>query len=174
MANDFVQFTNKVIGQGYYTKSDFQDILTHSTKNNLCTSYVARESGSIIGVRITFPPGKWTKGRGNGLSPKLWKVPIESVGYFQSLFLNKEARGKGLGVQLSLKSIESLKALETKAVVCHSWVESPGNSSRKYLKKLGFETVKTYERYWFDVDYTCPRCGKPCTCTAEEMILYLD
>ena len=45
--------------------------------------------------------------------------------------------------------------------------------SGRYLRAMGFELVKAHPLYWNKVDYVCTRCGKPCVCTAEEMIKYL-
>src|SRR5690606_15188381 len=118
-------------------------------------------------------PGKWNKGKGSKLSPHLWKVPIDRVGYFQSLFLHPNVTGQGWGQKLSLAAAQVMKQLKAEAIVCHSWVESPNNSSSRYLLKMGFQPVTRYPHYWIDVDYECTRCGKPCVCTAEEMILYL-
>lgn len=122
---------------------------------------------------MSFPAGQWQKGKGQGLRNDLWKFPLESVGYFQSLFLDDSVQGKGWGAKVSQASIEALKRAGTKAIVTHAWKESPHDSSRKYLRKLGFEFVAEHPLYWNKVDYECTRCGRPCMCTAEEMIKYL-
>ncbi len=124
-------------------------------------------------MRLAYPPGAWSKGKGSGLSPDQWKIPLEKVGYFQSLFISEKARGQGWGPKLSEASIQCFKKLGAEAIVTHAWKESPQNSSIRYLTKFGFEAVATYPLYWIDVDYECALDGKPCRCTAVEMIKYI-
>ena len=71
--------------------------------------------------------------------------------------------------------MEVIKLMGGKAVLCHSWLESPGNSSQRYLSSIGFESVKEHEKFWYEIDYECTRCGpEKCVCTAMEMIKYLE
>lgn len=168
-------FADMAIGNGYFSLDELKHKFLQSQKNGLMTSFllIAEDGKSIEGLRLSFPPGNWSKGKGAKLSPHLWHVPINDVGYFQSLFLHPNATGQGWGQKLSLAAATVIKKLGAKAIVCHSWVESPNNSSNKYLLAMGFKPVVKYPEYWKDVDYECTRCGKPCFCTAEEMILYL-
>ncbi len=168
-------FTDRAIGTNYYSLPELHEIYLRSQiDQTMCSFVLVDNHNEIVGIRITFPPGHWHKGKGKGLSPHLWNAPIEKVAYFQSLFLAGEWQKHGWGKRLSLASIDALKTAGTKAVVCHAWCESPHDSSRKYLHGLGFSKVATYPLYWKDVDYVCTRCGKPCLCTAEEMIKYLE
>lgn len=167
-------FTDRAIGQDYYTIAELEEIYAKSLKNGRVASLLLEdETRSIRGVRITYPPGNWEKGKGKGLNPQLWKVPQESAAYFQSLFVDLDLTGQGWGRKMSEASLAILNEMGTRAVVCHSWKESPNDSSGRYLRGLGFEVVQTHPLYWKDVDYVCTRCGKPCLCTAEEMIKYL-
>lgn len=81
---------------------------------------------------------------------------------------------QGWGKRMSLQAIELLKEAGAQAIATHSWKESPQDSSGKYLRSLGFRSVALHPFYWKEVDYICTRCGKPCLCTAEEMILKLS
>lgn len=167
-------FTDREIGQNYYSLEEIRDIFRRSQKDgHMCSLVLASPKNEIFGVRITYPPGAWSHGKGKGLRPDLWKTPLSEVAYFQSIFIDGRLGGQGWGKRLSIKALEILRVIGAKAVVCHSWVESPHNSSGKYLRSLGFESVELHREYWKDVDYTCTRCGKPCLCTAEEMIKYL-
>ncbi len=167
-------FTDHAIGTGYYTMAELEEIYNKSLdqKTKTMTTLVLLQDGKICGVRITYPPGNWSHGKGKGLNPKLWPYPLEQTAYFQSLFVAPELTGTGLGKKLSLKAIEILKSIHAKGIVCHSWVESPHDSSGKYLRSLGFQSIAKHTHYWKEVDYQCTRCGSPCLCTAEEM--YLD
>lgn len=169
------RFTDHAIGANYYSDQELGEILKRSESNGRDYSLVLEdEIGAIRGVRITYPPGKWTHGKGKGLTPEKWKVQKSETAYFQSLFVDPELTGHGWGKKLSSAALKMLKEeLGAKAVVCHSWKESPHDSSGRYLRGLGFEVVATHPLYWKDVDYICTRCGKPCLCTAEEMIKYL-
>lgn len=168
-------FTDLTIGAGYYSLNELEDILERSQAidakgiNRMC-SLLLCNSEDILGVRFTYPPGKWSHGKGRGLSPLAWPHDLKSTGYFQSLFLVDHAQGEGWGVKLSQASIDVLKKLGARGVVCHSWKESPFNSSSKYLEKMGFMKIAEHPLYWADVDYNCTRCLKPpCQCTAIEM-----
>ena len=168
-------FTDEAIGTGYYSLEEVTDILRRSTSGeSVLTLILEDDRGKIRGVRITYPPGQWSHGKGNGLTPQRWPHRLEETAYFQSLFLADEVQGQGWGGKLSQRAIELLKEkTPARGIVTHSWKESPNNSSTKYLLKLGFQPINEYPGYWKDVDYNCTRCLKPpCLCTATEM--YLD
>ena len=167
-------FTDLAIGKDYYSPAEWEDMIHRSQCGDHQCSFVLDDDGSIKGVRISFPPGRWRKGKGEGLSPSLWPQPEASTAYFQSLFVAPELMGQGFGKELSLKSIEVLRQVGARGIVCHSWRESPHDSSGRYLRKLGFKRIKEHLQYWKDVDYTCTRCQeKPCLCTADEMYMEL-
>ncbi|MNJ93306.1 Acetyltransferase (GNAT) family protein [compost metagenome] len=166
-------FTDKTIGENYYTLEELESCFQKSISNNIMCSFVLVDGDGIKGFRLAYPPGQWSKGKGSKLRPELWKVPLEKAAYFQSLFLSDEVQGQGWGPKLSAAAIEAFKQLGTQAIVTHAWKESPNNSSIRYLTKQGFTSVATHPEYWIDVDYVCVRDGNPCRCTAEEMILYL-
>lgn len=181
-------FTDQTIGAGYYSEAELEDIFKKSTATNsegrsfMCSLLLRDASaggstGAILGVRFSYPPGNWNKGKGSGkdggLNPAAWPHPISETGYFQSLFLSDKVQGQGWGSRLSFASIEVLKNAGARGVVCHSWKESPFNSSSKYLEKMGFQKIAEHPLYWQHVNYNCTRCLKPpCQCTAVEM--YLD
>ena len=168
------EFCDRVLGEDYFSEESLADSIERSTRDGVCTSLgLQDDSGEFFGIRLTYLPGNWSHGKGNGLSPHLWKTKLEDTAYFQSLFIDPSLRGQGWGPKLSLEAIEMLKKMSCKAIACHSWMESPNNSSNRYLLKLGFKSVAVHKNYWKDVEYTCTRCGRPCLCTAEEMILYL-
>lgn len=168
-------FADAFIGPGYYTEKELEEKIHQSEMNSVMCSFVLedRESGQILGLRLTFPPGNWSHGKGSGLHTDKWNIPIENVGCFQSLFLSSEISGQGWGPKMSLTSLSALRRLGALAVVAQSWVESPYSSSRRYLERLGFKTVGFHPRYWYHLNYECPLCGRPCLCTAEEMLLIL-
>lgn len=168
------EFTDKAIGTDYYTLPELEEIHKKSQLNNrIFTLLLTDLENNIHGVRITYPQGNWKSGKGKGLNPNLWGVPMESVAYFQSLYIAMELTGQGWGKTMSLEAIRMLKESGTKAIVTHSWMESPNASSGKYLRGLGFKSIAIHPLYWNQVDYVCTRCGKPCVCTAEEMLLVL-
>lgn len=167
-------FTDKTIGENYYTLEELESCYAKSISNNIMCSFVlVDDQDNIKGFRLAYPPGQWSKGKGSKLRSDLWKVPLDKTAYFQSLFLSDEVQGQGWGPQLSAAAIAAFRELGTQAIVTHAWKESPNNSSIRYLTKQGFTSVATHPEYWIDVDYVCVRDGNPCRCTAEEMILYL-
>lgn len=178
MESDLVQlqeFTDREIGSGYYSPEELRDIFDRSQDRDIMCSFLLKRGGQILGVRFTYPPGKWSHGKGSGLSTQLWPHPLSQTAYFQSLFLANSVQGSGWGGKLSQTSIESLKKLSAQGIVCHSWKESPNNSSSKYLEKMGFRKLMEHPKYWQHVNYNCTRCGRPpCQCTAIEMYLDLE
>lgn len=165
-------FTDQSIGRNYFSESELSEIFNKSSAQGLMCSFVLADKDKIYGLRLAYPPGSWTKGKGKKLRPDLWQVPPEKVAYFQSLFIAKEFQGQAWGPKLSAASIAVFKKLGAKAIVTHAWKESPNNSSIRYLTKQGFQSIATHPEYWIDVDYECVLDGKPCRCTSEEMILY--
>lgn len=163
--------TDDEIGEGYYSLEELQTIAQKYSNRPLNPSFVLIKESQVVGVRLTLAPGQWDSGKGKGLSPNKWNTSKTHLAYFQSLFIKKKFQKLGWGKKLSQKSLAVLKEMGAQAVLCHSWVESPGDSSRRYLKSLGFESLEQHPTYWKEVNYVCPRCGKPCVCTAEEMIL---
>lgn len=169
-------FTDREIGTGYYSLQEVEAIYHRSQKNQVMCSFLLEDAAhEIQGVRISYPPGTWNKGKGEGLHPLQWPHRLEDTAYFQSLFLSGPYQAQGWGIRLSQASLEALKKTGAKGIVCHSWKESPNDSSNRYLQKLGFELIAEHSEYWKDVPYNCTRCGKPpCRCTAQEMYLNLE
>lgn len=161
-------FADKWIGKNYFSEIELLDYYQKGKKNNIQCSFVAlNSSDEIIGIRIVFAPAQWEDSFSNKISTDKWIN--KEAGYFKSLFIDSRYQGKGLGSQLSKKAIENLKKVGTKSIITHSWLESPNNSSQKYLLKMGFKKIINYEYYWNHLGYECTRCGNNCICTAQEM-----
>ena len=169
------KFADRAIGENYFSEEDLVQAIERSSKAGLNASFVLlNDSDDVMGFRLSYPPGKWMNLKSKSkICPELWKVAPEDMAYFQSIFLDKSIHRGGWGQKLSTRSLEVLKEMGAKGVVCHSWKESPNNSSMRYLEKMGFQALKEHENYWKEVDYICVRCGKPCLCTATEMVFYL-
>lgn len=177
--NEFLRFTDINIGKGYFSEEKARKIISHSYKDGIPVSFVMVEYSpngeNIVGVRLSYPPGQWLdRDPRQPIHPDKWNATFAETGYFQSLFIDEKFQGQGWGVRLSDYSIKAMKSLGAKAIVCHSWDESPNNSSRKYLDRLGFKPVVKIPEFWKVIDYECTRCGNPCLCTATEMIYYME
>lgn len=171
--NDTAQvkaFTDQWIGLNYYSESE----LSHYLEQSLGCSIAAFVNDELAAIRISLAPGNWVNEMKSGLTPTKWKVKPSEMSYFKSLFVAKKFQAEGLGKKLSLQSIELLKEKGAKAVLCHSWLESPNNSSQRYLLKMGFEAIAEFPKFWHPIDYQCTRCApKRCECTAIEMVKYI-
>lgn len=167
--DEVVAFFDKWSGKNFYTPDDVRQIISKS----LGASFVARVGETVAGIRLTYAPGDWVD-EYEQITPEAWKTSRDKAGYFKSLFVSDKFQKMGIGKSLSSKSIEVLKELGAEAILCHSWLESPNNSSQIYLKKMGFEPVKEHKNFWYEVPYQCVRC-KPekCICTGVEMIKYI-
>lgn len=170
---DIIKFTDKEIGLNYFDESSLWELYNQSQTHFGSTSFVAYDEEKIVAIRLTRMHGcGWINTKKT--NKEKWNANSDKVAYFQSLFVDPAYQNHGLGSQLSLKSIEVLKLAGAEAIVSHSHVESPNNSSFKYLSKLGFKEVKFFKHYWKHIDYFCSACHKnPCECSAIEMILYL-
>jgi ribosomal protein S18 acetylase RimI-like enzyme len=176
---DVLLFADREIGKNYYHRDNFLPLMEKSRMHDLNASFVAveKKTNRLVALRLSFAPGLWTADRPHHLSPTLWQrpVPLKQLAHFKSLFIAHDHRGKGLGPYLSRLSLSVLKQQGAVAVLSHSSLGSPGNSSQKYLTSLGFQSVKEHPHFWSHISYDCAHCNKkPCECSALEMILYLD
>lgn len=166
---EVISFFDIWSGKNYYKKPEMISIIERSKG----ASFVARVGGELAGVRLTHAPDCWLH-EYTQVTPSKWKVKKEEVAYFKSLFVSSKFQKMGIGKSLSTKSIEVLKDLGAKGILCHSWLESPGNSSQIYLQNMGFSLVGEHEKFWYEIPYDCVRCSpSPCVCTGAEMIKYL-
>lgn len=165
---EVISFMDIWSGKNYYQKPEMISIIERS----LGASFVARVGDELAGVRLTHAPGNWLH-EYTQVSPSKWEIQKSEIAYFKSLFVSSDFQKMGIGKTLSTKSIEVLKELGAKGVLCHSWLESPENSSQIYLNNMGFESVAEHENFWFEIPYECIRCSPgPCVCTGVEMIKY--
>lgn len=174
---ELLSFADIQIGRGYFKPSDTEHLYEMGLKDGKMASWllIEEESRKMMGLRLSFAPGKWLKWIHHRCYTQEWKVPTEKVGYFKSLFIDSSLRGQGWGPMLAEKSKEILRAQGAQAIVCHAWKESPHNSSVRYLEKFGFTAIGEWPLFWTKVDYDCVGCGvTPCQCTAVEMIYYFD
>lgn len=163
-------FTDRWIGEGYFSFKDLEKTWELSQTQGLNASYLAFAEDELAAVRLSFAPGEWTQTM-HGLSTEKWDVQVHEMGYFKSLFVAEKFQRQGLGRKLSRQSLTTLEQMGAKAVACHCWAESPGNSSQKYLESMGFKKVAEHPKFWHDIDYLCTRCTPDrCQCTALEMV----
>ena len=171
-----VALADRLVGDGYYSRASVTEMLARSTLGDVVCSHVAEvlsRPPRLVGFRFSLPPGAWQHGRGQTISPELGPAPLADSGYFQTAFVDDSVRRQGLGSRMATAALDSLRTLGARGVVTHCWKESPGNSSFRYLSRLGFRPIVEIANYWIDVDYTCVRDGHPCHCTAIEMYLPL-
>ena len=173
---ELVLFTDREIGANYYSPAEWQNIFEKSLlKGKMFSLVLVDGENRVQGIRVSFPPGNWQSGKGEGLATHLWPHGQAETAYFQSIFLRRSVQGQGWGGMLSSASIALLREHGSKGIACHSWQESPHNSSTRYLLKLGFTAIRELPGYWANVPYDCVRCLRPpCQCTAIEMYLDLE
>ena len=172
-------FTDREIGQGYYSLQELSEIISHSYDGDggkhPVSFVLLDQSSEIQGVRLSYPPGKWMhRYPGKKLNPEKWGINPDLAGYFKSLFISEKFQRDGWGPTLSQMSKRQMIELGAQAIVTHCWKESPGGSSQKYLERQGFKAIAEHPFFWAEVDYHCSGClKKPCVCTSIEMILHL-
>lgn len=166
-------FTDQWIGKNYFSSDELRQLRNKSIRDNLNASLLALSDTELIGVRIALAPGSWIESNMK-LSPSYWGVAPERVGYFKSLFIHEKFRSLGVGSGLTESSKAILKQQGAKAIITHSWLESPNNSSQVYLLRHGFSEIARYPKFWEPLEYECVRCGpQRCQCTAVEMICHI-
>lgn len=158
---------------GYFSEGELATYVDRSSRDGICCALGAfSPRGSMLGFRLTLPPGKWQHGRGreDGLTPNRWPAPLADMAYFQSCFVDPAFSGRGIGTRLSKAALLRLVRLGAKGALAHSWKESPHDSSRRALRGLGFHAIAEHPAYWETVPHACVVCGFPCRCTAVEMV----
>lgn len=165
------QFSDKWIGNNYYSLEDLKKVI-HLSDN---TSFCAWDKSKLVGIRLTYSIGKWIQSFSHGLTLNKWNINQGKCAYFKSLFIHPEYQNQKIGKRLSTESIQALKKKEAKAIICHSWLESPNNSSLTYLNSFGFTEINRHKNFWSENQYECTRCRTDtCKCTAVEMIKLLS
>lgn len=166
-------FSDRWIGRNYFTMADLETTLLRSRKGGLTASFTAWVDGELAALRLTYAPGSWLHAYREKITPKRWRVSPQRAAYFKSLFIAEKFQRRGLGTRLSKQSLAVVREMGCQAVLCHSWLESPGNSSQKYLNRLGFQRVEVHPGFW--ENDACNHClPEPCTCTGVEMIKLLS
>ncbi len=170
-----VELSDKNFGTNYITSNELAKNFSKKHKNNSLCSYVLENPDyKIMGVRLTYAPGSWPQDLVSRSSNK-WPITLDKLAYFKTLFLDSSLQGQGFGPKLTKLSFDSLIQLNTKAVVCHSWKESPNNSSERYLLNAGFKPLVEINNFWDYKEYDCVLClPDKCKCTATEMIKLLE
>lgn len=163
--------------EGYFKPGELARYVDKSTTRGVCCALGAFDGQArMLGFRLTLPPGSWSHGRGreDGLTPSRWPAALEHMAYFQSCFVDPVVSGRGIGTRLSREALRRLASLGARGALAHSWKESPHDSSRRALRKLGFTAIAEHEAYWRTVPHACVVCGFPCRCTAVEMTLAIE
>lgn len=167
--------SDAAFGANYINSDELRRQWPMMQKHDLSASFLLenKSSGEALGFRITFLPGTWfNEKEGKKCLVEKWPLPTKNVAYFKTALVSEALRGQGWGRKMANASIEAVKKAGGQAVVTHSWNESPGDSSGKYLKALGFHQVGVIQGFWGEEAYQCVECNNtPCTCTATEMIL---
>lgn len=105
---------------------------------------------------------------------KILNLQDYRVGLIKSIAVKPEFRHRGIGTNLTIKSIIKLQGFGCDLLFAISWDSQRQDSSKKMFEKLGFQNVLEINNYWTEDSmregYLCPNCGNPCFCRA---IFYL-
>ncbi len=166
-----VSLADAVLGLNYITLEDLNNNFSKKNETNAQCSFVltSLDRSKLFGFRLTFAPNFWPQSLiDKSLTPS---QDLSQVAYFKTIVVDPALQGQGWGPKLTSASTQSLKKMGANAIICHSWKESPNNSSTKYLQKMGFSPVGEVKNFWQDKDYDCVLCHPlKCFCTAIEMI----
>ncbi|MCB0355486.1 MAG: GNAT family N-acetyltransferase [Bdellovibrionales bacterium] len=173
--SQIVCLSDKNLGENYMTEQDLQSYFGPGRQNNSKASFVLVDNqNNVLGFRICFAPGDWPEEVLQKSLVSKWPLPPHQVAYFKTLLIDSRFQGQGWGPQLSTAAQVELEKMGALAIVCHSWKESPNNSSQRYLQKEKFKNIGEIKNFWQTKDYSCSGChAQPCKCTAIEMIKIL-
>src|SRR5688572_20607191 len=77
------EFTDRTIGENYFTHEDLRDIHEKSMSGDTNCSFMLVDPSSpqalVLGVRLSYPPGKWSGDFDKNLSPQKWDVSLDQV-----------------------------------------------------------------------------------------------
>lgn len=169
--NEVVTLANWVHGDNYLSTEEALLFLQRGEKTLTNCCFVAFADNKLVGFRIAFAPGNWQPDQ--WCSPHLWPEAPEKIGYFKCNTVHEEYRAKNIGSLLMQLSKDALKTQGAVAGVCHTWMQSPGNSAFLYIKKVGGQQINLHHGKWRLPDYHCPVCDGLCSCEAAEMLVTL-
>ena len=95
----------------------------------------------------------------------------EKVGYIDSLAVNTDFAGKGIGSLLFQNTILKLKENNIKFVIMAGWKNGTEVNIKGLALKEGFKEEFEIENFWkedsLEYNFHCTACGKPpCLCSA--------
>ncbi|MBN2026128.1 MAG: GNAT family N-acetyltransferase [Actinobacteria bacterium] len=96
---------------------------------------------------------------------------MHKVGLINSCAIRNNYRRQGIGTALTTEAIKRLSGLGCTAIMVISWGSDDSDSIRGILEAMNFKKIANIEKYWREDsikrDYSCPKCGNPCNCTAN-------
>lgn len=98
----------------------------------------------------------------------------ESVGIIETIAVNPDFSGKGLGQKLVSESLDFMTP-EASKVLTMVWEHPDGAPLETILEKKGFEKKRDFISYWkadsLEKGYGCTYCDQPpCTCNAGAFV----
>ena len=107
------------------------------------------------------------------LKNKTLELPkeYEKIGYIDSLAVNNDYAGKGIGSLLFQNTISKLKENNIKFVIMAGWKNGTEVNIKGLALKEGFKEEFEIENFWkedsLEYNFHCTACGKPpCLCSA--------
>lgn len=168
---DVVWLANLVHGANYLSNEEAEQFLERGQKNGINCCFVAFIDEELVGFRIAFAPSKWNIDK--WCTPELWPAEPDKIGYFKCNTVHEDYRARSIGSNLMRLSMDAIKRQGAAAGICHTWMQSPGNSAYLYITKVGGEQIKLHKGKWAIEDYHCPVCNGFCSCEAAEMLVKL-
>lgn len=108
------------------------------------------------------------------LIDRLGFTELERIGYRQGLAIKPEYRGGDLADRMVEKGYYAFRRREATAILSIAWKSPEGCLVASLLERHEFERLEEIERFWFEdsqlYGYSCPNCGRPCSCSA---LIYL-
>lgn len=178
-SNPIIEIGDEVLGRGYITVDEIDECYKEKSraKGNV-NFFVAELDGKIAGFSWAYRPGLFPSGP---FAKGLWPVDESEVAYIATMGVKREFGRRGIGTELLRRLHKRAREQGAKALVSHSWIESPGNASTKLVNKSKFTPLKIHYRLWYKKTWyessedisICRRCIlPPCRCSALEVMLH--
>ena len=100
---------------------------------------------------------------------KNFPVQEPSFGFIKAVAVDKDARGKNIGTQLVLKSLDWFSHHHLSSVAVFAWEYDGFSAESNLWVRNGFQLWQRIPRFWYQKSLSggpnyCLRCGKPCSC----------
>lgn len=169
-----IDIAEKQLGKNYITETVLDNCLCDNGNNIGLVSQIVNDNKTVITGFIT---GKMIS---HNDVVEMYKSNLDSIpqvmmqtlkfGFIQSIAVSSDYTNMGIGKELVAQMDQELQKLGANVILTTAWKNGDNINIGSILRSLGYKESLTIPEYWHDDSikniYSCPRCGKPCHCSA--------